>query len=120
MTFNLRWLLLSSLGSSLLACGGTSVDVRDLADAAVHDAAADAAKSDGGGGGGGGGSGTTDGGPNGNGGGGGGGVPTCAPGAKCGGLTSCTDSCFGPDCCYVSCNCWSTDDVLHCQMTCSK
>lgn len=51
---------------------------------------------------------------------GGGGAPVCAPGRLCGGLTSCTDECFGPDCCYLSCDCWSVDDTLHCSMTCGK
>ena len=113
---------LGVFGFMLVACGGTTTDPRDFADAAVnHDGGSDAQASDGGGGGAGGGH--TDGGGAGadasGGGGGGGGGGACSPNAQCNGLTSCTDSCFGTECCYLSCNCWSNDDRLHCSMTCN-
>ncbi len=38
-------------------------------------------------------------------GGGGSGTAICAPGAACGGLYACDDSCFGEDCCRLYCTC---------------
>jgi hypothetical protein len=47
---------------------------------------------------------------------------TCAPNAACGGITSCTNDCYGKDCCSITCQCGSGDDRTHlyCSMTCSK
>lgn len=47
---------------------------------------------------------------------------TCAPNALCGGITSCTDNCYGTDCCSISCSCGKGEDQTHlyCTMTCSK
>ncbi|MFO0735012.1 MAG: hypothetical protein U0270_04000 [Labilithrix sp.] len=47
---------------------------------------------------------------------------TCAPSAACGGLRSCTDDCYGQQCCNITCHCGEGDDQdhLYCQMECRK
>lgn len=42
----------------------------------------------------------------------------CAPGVSCGGIISCTDHCFGAECCVIRCTCGG-NDTLYCDMTCN-
>ena len=54
------------------------------------------------------------------------GAGLCAPDARCGGLTSCSDNCFGTKCCFLSCSCSSgnahdANAFLQCTLSaCSK
>jgi hypothetical protein len=49
----------------------------------------------------------------------GGGPGQCEPDAACGGLSSCTDHCYGDRCCYLGCGCDSATGRLRCSMSCS-
>jgi len=42
--------------------------------------------------------------------------PICAPGFECGGLSSCTEECFGEDCCQLTCVC--ENGTLSCDLKC--
>lgn len=50
------------------------------------------------------------------------GIAVCEPDAPCRGITTCTNSCYGPDCCSASCGC-STTEVssgrLRCSLSCN-
>jgi hypothetical protein len=43
--------------------------------------------------------------------------PICAPGFECGGLNSCTDTCYGSECCELSCTC--VNGTLSCDLVCN-
>ncbi len=48
-------------------------------------------------------------------------VAICAPAAACGGITHCTDTCYGAQCCFVSCTCSEASGLsgeLVCTMSC--
>ncbi len=43
--------------------------------------------------------------------------PICAPGFECGGLNSCTDKCYGSECCELNCTC--VNGTLSCDLVCN-
>jgi len=115
-----KMIALGCVSSALFACGGgtDSHDSRDYADAGVN---ADATHADSG-------NNTLDSGrtrddagasSSGHDSGSAGNPPgQCAPGNACGGLTQCTDYCYGSRCCLLNCSC-GANDTLGCDLLCN-